>query len=195
VKLRSLVVRTIIAALCCVGVGAVVFQGAVVNYSSPRFAFVVFGVVGSIFFFALRETTLRNALALLVLLFALFAVVITRSLFQGEILGDVLFFIPVPLSVFLFFRLIYTTRPKNILNPLFLAAFVTSVTLVVRILHTATTGFPDNLASPPFLLGVLSDLLMAFLLGLGIGVGIEVTEHLHLEKEPGPRAEGSSQNQ
>jgi hypothetical protein len=185
----------LIAALCCVVVGAVVFQGAVVNYSSSHFVFVVFGAVGSIFFFALRETTLRNALALLALLFALFVVVITRSLFQGEILRDALFFIPVPLSVFLFYRWIYTKRPKKILNPLVLAALVTSVTLVVRILHTATTGFPENVASPPFLLGVLSDLLTAFLLGLGIGVGIEVTEHLHLENDMEPPSESSSRNQ
>jgi hypothetical protein len=170
---RFILSRSLIAVLCSILVGLIRYGTVVFNYQDHRFAFVVVGLAGALFFFTHQRLGIRSALALGFVCTIVNSALLTKRLFSSLVFYDILSFSLLFLALYVFRETVYR---KRIFHPLFnpivlgslmgLGAFLTSLTWIF--LHG---GLGDGR-----ILSVLHANLADFFIGLGIGIGIYLAD-------------------
>lgn len=166
--------NSVVALTTCLVMG-VIFNGwSVFSFHSTAFQFVIYGTLGSLFFFSLKASR-RDSLALLLVLFLVQTSLITRYHSSVFFLRDVIFFLAVSVATYIFF--IYFHRPgqrDKWLEPLILAVlFALSFFVALVALHVFKGVF---LSFEQLRFVIVPVMENGFLIGLGIGLGIVLVE-------------------
>jgi len=153
------------------------YQSRVFHPHDHAFIFVADAAVGALFFYALRVLTLRDALGLLFVIYLLYMGPLTHAFEYGATLPFTVFFVSVPLAVYVYHTMIFSRhRWENVFPPLILAGFWGSTTILARLcVDLPRAAFWQR----PFLdypVGILPDILMAIGVGFGVGVGFFLVE-------------------
>ncbi|HEY6952909.1 MAG TPA: hypothetical protein VI758_10910 [Bacteroidota bacterium] len=172
--ISKVIVNSVVAIVACLLVGIAFHGWSVFNPQSAAFEFVLFGSLGSLFFFSLKANR-RQSFAVLLVLFFIQSSLITKSYFSVYLLRDAVFFLAVSGATYLFF--IYFHRPAlrdKWLEPLILAVvFALSFFIALVALHVFR-GIFLSLEQLRFV--IIPVMENGFLIGLGIGLGIVLVE-------------------
>jgi hypothetical protein len=176
-KIGFIIIRSLVATICCVVIGLVFYRQQVWNIYYPAFRFVTYGVVGSLFFCSLLELGLRNAIAILVLLFFIEAEFILGSFEYGRLLNDIIYFTIAPLAVLVFYKVFHSkVQATTFFDPLILGGLFAGASTLARFvldIHRQTQVQYWAILRPWQL---VPDLAMSFLIGFGLGLGFFLTE-------------------
>ena len=181
--LRSIVSRSLIAAIICVLVGFLVYEGQVVNIRLATFQFVSTGVIGSTFFFTYRFGGIRPAFVLLLISFFLMTGLLTHG-YRNHVLDRDAFYIGgIGATMYLFGSRIYKQGNRlQWLSPIILGGLLGAFMLIITCLLVLIKGAPDNISFFGYMLRSWPIAGMEFMIGLGLGLGIVVTEFFAIGK-------------
>ncbi|MBF8296410.1 MAG: hypothetical protein HW389_2955 [Bacteroidetes bacterium] len=174
--------RSLVSIACCFVVGLIVFQWRVFHPYFLTSQFIMFGIVGSVFFYTLRVNR-RNAFAVLLVLFVVQVGLLFRDLRSAILLRDFIFFATLAAALYIFFIGFYmkTVRYRN-LQPLVLATlFAIAFSIATLILGLLDETFFRPLASSLFE-AILTNAKYEFLVGLGIGLGILLLDNGYVHR-------------
>jgi hypothetical protein len=176
-KIGFIIIRSLVATICCVVIGLVFYRQQVWNIYYPAFRFVTYGVVGSLFFCSLLELGLRNAIAILVLLFFIEAEFILGSFEYGRLLNDIIYFAIAPLAILVFYKVFHSkVQETTFFDPFILGALFAGASTLARFvldIHRQTQVQYWAILRP---WQMVPDLAMSFLIGFGLGLGFFLTE-------------------
>jgi hypothetical protein len=174
--------RSLVSIACCVVIGLIVFQWRVFNPFFWNSQLIMFGIIGSVFFYTLRINR-RNAFAVLLVLFVVQIGLLFRHLHTVTLLRDFIFFATLAAVLYIFFISFYTktVRYRN-LQPLVLATlFAISFSIATLIL-----GLLDETLFHPLWYSlpeaILTNAKYEFLVGLGIGLGILLLDNGYVHR-------------
>lgn len=175
----GIVLRSCIALACCVALGMVFYGWHILQSTNHAFAFVMYGIMGSVFFFALRYTNRTTALALLFAMFIIQGGLVTRSLTNSFILRDIVFITTLGIAIYLFWANYYSRRSGIVfLHPVVLGALLAALNLLgMTLLRYIERIAPDS-NLPEFLFWIFPVVSADFLIGFGIGLGIVAGDYL-----------------
>lgn len=174
--------RSLVSIACCFVVGLIVFQGRVFNSYFWTSQLIMFGIVGSVFFYSLRINR-RNAFAVLLVLFVMQFGLLFRHIQPIMLLRDIVYFSTLGVALYIFFVSFYTKTVKHrnlqplVLATLFALAFA-AATLLLDILDEALFHAPIYIRTD----AVLTNAKFEFLVGLGIGLGILLLDNGYVHK-------------
>jgi hypothetical protein len=173
-SLADIVGDSIVGVISCLFIGFVFHGWQIFNSANPAFEFLIAGVLGSLFFFTLK-VRVRDAFALLVVLFFLNSSLITKSFASSFFFRDLLFFAAVSCSVYVYFVYFYRSKKQERrIGPLILSTLFSLSFLVALILLHGIHGVPFSTEDIRFvIIPVVKD---GFLIGLGIGIGILIVD-------------------
>jgi len=174
--------RSLVSITCCFIVGLIVFQGSVFNSFFWRSQLIMFGIIGSVFFYTLRINR-RNAFAVMLVLYVLKFGLIFRQTQPTMLLRDFVFFATLAAALYIFFVSFYTktVRYRN-LQPLVLA----TIFAIAFPIATLVLGLLDEALFQPLTYSLTEGMLLnakyEFLVGLGIGLGILLLDNGYVRK-------------
>jgi hypothetical protein len=153
-------------------IGYIFYRSQIFNRHTAAFSFLVYGFIGSLFFYLLR-VKITDALAALVVLYAMNSAFITHATRLAYLLRDFVMIAAFSYAIFIFYHYFYSKSQKDRwLEPLILAAVIATFSLVATfiliLLHHAM--------SIVTLYWIYTIARLYFLLGLGLGIGIIVSE-------------------
>ena len=175
-KIIEFLLDALLAAAGAILVGLIFFGRGIFDSNRVGYQFLSFGIIGGILFSSFRFLKLWMA----AIIFAVFLVLNEAVLHLGNwdfIWQDVLYFLAMSSSIFLFAKYYMPRLAGTILSRLFavsgmFAVGFTIVTIVFYFIFAANPNIPRfNLAQM-----IYYDLAQGFLLGFGIGAGIEGAE-------------------
>jgi hypothetical protein len=174
--------RSLVSMICCLVFGLIVFQSNVFHPYFWTSQLVMFGIIGSVFFYTLRINK-RNAFAVLLVLFVVQFGLLFRHLQPIMLLSDFIFFGALAAALYIFFVSFYTksVRYRN-LQPLVLAALFAIIfaaaTLILGLLDETLFGLPRFSVLDAMLMNAKYECLV----GLGIGLGILLLDNGYVHK-------------
>ncbi len=164
--------RSLVSIACCFVVGLIVFQLRVFNLYFWTSQLIMFGIIGSVFFYTMRINR-RNAFAVLLVMFVLQFGLLFRHTQAIMLLRDIVYFSTLGAALYIFFVSFYikSVRYRN-LHPLVLATlFALAFSIATLVL-----GLLDEMLFHPLRYSlseaILTNAKYEFLVGLGIGLGI-----------------------
>jgi len=176
-KFGFIIIRSLVATICCVVIGLVFYRQEVWNIYYPAFRFVTYGVVGSLFFCSLRELGFRNAIAILLVLFFIEAEFVLGSFEYGRLFNDIIYFAIAPLAILVFYKVFHSkVQETTFFDPLILGALFAVASSLARFvldIHRQTQVQYWAIFRP---WRMVPDLAMSFLIGFGLGIGFFLTE-------------------
>jgi hypothetical protein len=164
--------KSLVSLFFCLILGAAVYQSLVFSLHSPSFQIVLYGLIGSLFFFSL-QINVRNSFALLLVMFVLQTGLLTRSSRLVYLARDALFVGAVGAALYIFFVSFYRS-PLQLrrLHPLVLGTiFVLSFSVATGLLELIAE-LPNGFSMKRLLWALQINAVNGFLVGLGIGLGI-----------------------
>lgn len=174
--------RSLVSIVCCFVVGLIVFQGRVFNPYFWTSQLIMFGIIGSVFFYTLRINR-RNAFAVLLVLFVVQFGLLLRHIQLAMLLRDVIYFSTLATALYIFFVSFYTktVRYRN-LQPLVLATlFAIAFTIATLALALLDFVMFHSLRSNLFY-AIETNAKYEFLVGLGIGLGVLLLDNGYVYK-------------
>ncbi len=186
--LRSILQKSFIATLITLLSGIIVYGFDVFEIHRPTFQFISTGILGSLFFFTLRNVGIRHALLVLVVSFVIMTGFLTRGYQHGLLLRDALYVAAVGATLFL-----YSTRvhrrdtPRQWLSPIILGGMLGAVMLLARILLALAMPSIGQARAAVFFPHIWPDIIMNIVVGIGLGTGIVACDSLPPESRPSPR--------
>lgn len=164
--------KSLVSVFFCLILGVAFYQWLLFNIHYPSFQIVLYGILGSLFFFSL-QVNVRNSFALLLVMFVVQSGLLTRSFRLGLLTRDIVFVAAVGASIYLYFIAFYRrTLQLRHLHPLVLGTmFVLAFSLATVILELIERRIP-GLSGGRLLWALQINAINGFLIGLGIGVGI-----------------------
>ena len=167
--LNSMVVRMVSGIICCLMLGFIFFGFRVFTIGHAPFQFTAYGLVGSISFSLFAFRRYRDALFVLLLLFALnIALVGTAYLFTHLLSFGSVVAVTYIFSRYYFFEL----GNLKLARPLILAG-------LLSILYLLITAFLGMFYETDIVrVAVFGNMPYGFLVGLGLGLGFELAEFL-----------------
>jgi hypothetical protein len=170
--ITEIIIRSLVSVLCCLAVGSIFYQSLIFNYHAGAFSVPMFGFIGSVFFYSLR-VNIKNAFAVLLVLFVMDSALITHATKLTFLLRDLFYIGALSAAIFIFFKYFYNKNEKERwLEPLILstlvAVFILGAAFLSLIIFNALRAI-----SLPWIYNIAK---LYFLIGLGIGIGITVTE-------------------
>lgn len=143
----------------------------------PAFRFVTYGIVGSLFFFTLRDLGFRNALAVLVVLFFFESTILWGSFEHGRLLNDAISFVIAPLAIGMFTWLFHSkVKVITVFDPFILGTMFAATGALTRIALDMQRQVPVQYWTIFRPWQLAPDLARGFLIGAGLGVGFLLTE-------------------
>lgn len=179
----SVLTNSFISVVCSLLLG-VAFNGLEVFVpQSTAFEFVVYGILGSLFFFTLR-INVRNAFAILLILLFVNVGLVNKSWGSVFLIRDVIFFFVVSASIYFFFVFFYRPmRQDKKLEPLIFATVYGLAFLVSWfLLHLTFNAFRKMDSFEEVRFSLVPLLENGFLIGLGVGLGILIVDLRLVEK-------------
>jgi hypothetical protein len=153
-------------------IGYIFYRSQIFNRYTGAFSFLIYGFIGSLFFYLLR-VNINDALAALVVLSIMNSAFITHATRVVYLLRDFIMIGAFSSAIFIFYQYFYSKSQKDRwLEPLILSAVVAMFSLVATFLLVLI----HNAVSIVTLYWIYSIARLYFLIGLGIGVGIIVSE-------------------
>lgn len=174
--------RSLVSIACCFVVGLIVFQWRVFNLYFWTSQLIMFGIIGSVFFYTLRINR-RNAFAVLLVLFVVQFGLLFRHIQPAMLVRDVIYFTTLGAVLYVFFISFYTktVRYRN-LQPLVLATLFA----IGFAIATLALGFLDSVLFHPLrsnlLYAIETNTKYEFLVGLGIGLGVLLLDNGYVHK-------------
>ena len=174
--------RSLVSIVGCFVVGLIVFQWRVFHPYFWTSQLIMFGIVGSVFFYTLRINR-RNAFAVLLVLFVVQFGLLFRDLRPIMLLRDFIFFATLAAALYIFFIGFYTKTVRyRHLQPLVLATlFAIAFSIATLMLGLLDETFFHPLASS-LSEAILTNAKYEFLVGLGIGIGILLLDNGYVHK-------------
>lgn len=177
--LRSILQKSLVTALVCLLAGIVIYGLNVFDIHRATFQFVSTGILGSLFFFTLRQAGVRHSVLVLFLFFVIMTGLLTNGYRHGLLLRDAVYVAAVGITLFLFSSRIYRKdHPHQWLSPMILGALMGAVMLLTTLLLALGTNLPKATSLSSVLLSIWPVVVMNFVIGLGLGTGIIVCEYL-----------------
>jgi hypothetical protein len=174
----------LIAAPVCLLAGVAVYGFNVFDIHRAAFQFVSTGILGSLFFFTLRQTGIRHALLVLLLFFIIMTGLLTRGYRHGMLFRDALYVAAVGVALYLFSSRIYRKEDaRRWLHPIILGALMGALMMFTMLLLALIIHLPGPMSWPALFEQLWPVVVMNFVVGLGLGTGIVLSEHL--EHSPG----------
>ena len=171
-KLWFILRASVIPVACSIIIGLIFYPSRVFHPHDHAFIFVADAAVAALFFYSLRVFTLKDALGLLFVIYLLYMGPLTHALQYGATVPFTVFFVSVPLAVYVYHTMIFSRhRWENVFPPLILAGFWGSTTILARLCVDLPRG---AFWQRPFLdypVLILPNILMAIGVGFGVGVG------------------------
>ena len=181
---RAIAVETFFAAAVCTSLGLLVYGLDVLNIYRHKFVFISYGLTGAFTFYSLRRLRPRDTLIFVLVIFLFQSVLLTRSVSNGKLLLDFIFFVPIPMSCAIFFWS-YRKRGHEVVlyDPLILGAFAAATIAIARAFVTLKwmiAGIEGAwLSNPASLLG---EVIESFLIGAGLGIGFWLLDRTSVKK-------------
>jgi hypothetical protein len=177
--LKSILQNSLIAALVCLLAGIMVYGFDVFDIHRTAFQFVSTGILGSLFFFTLRQAGIRHALLVLLVFFIIMTGLLTQGYRHGMLLRDALYVTAVGLTLYLFSSRIYRKEdPRRWLYPVILGALMGALMMFTTVLLALIIHLPGTMSWAAFFPHIWPVIAMNFVIGLGLGTGFVLCEHL-----------------
>jgi hypothetical protein len=169
--------KSLVSVVFCFILGSALYQSPLYNIHYPGFQIVIYGVLGSLFFYSL-QINIRNAFAVLLVMFVLLSGLLTKSYRLGFLTRDALFVSAVGAAVYIYFESFYRRSLQfRRLHPLVLGTtFVLSfsvVTAIAELIGPSASGYSGK----RLLWALQINATNGFVVGLGIGLGILVIDN------------------
>jgi hypothetical protein len=176
--ITEVVVRSFISLICCMVIGYIFYESRIFNRHASTFSILVYGLIGSIFFYTMR-IDIKNAFAALLVLFVIDSAFITHATRLSYLLRDIFCIGALSTAIYTFYQYFYNkSKNERWLEPLILSALVAVFALVATlILVIINRGL--NVVTFQWIYYITK---LYFLIGLGIGIGIILTEEPYLDK-------------
>lgn len=185
--LRSILQRSFIATLITLLSGIIVYGFDVFEIHRPTFQFISTGILGSLFFFTLRNVGLRHALLVLFVFFFIMTGFLTRGYQHGLLLRDALYVAAVGVALFLFSSRVHRKdNPRHWLSPIILGALLGAVMLLALLLLALAMPLIGQTRPTVFFPHIWPDIIMNIVVGIGLGTGIVACDSLPPESRPSP---------
>jgi hypothetical protein len=177
--LRSILQKSLVTALVGLLAGIIIYGLPVFDIHRTTFQFVSTGILGSLFFFTLRQAGMRHALLVLFLFYVIMTGLLTNGYRHGMLLRDAVYVAAVGITLFLFSSRIYRKdQPHQWISPIILGALMGAVMLVATLLLALGRQLPGDVRLINVFRGIGPVVVMNFIIGLGLGTGIIVSEYL-----------------
>jgi hypothetical protein len=177
--LKSILRNSLIATLVCLLAGVIVYGFNVFDIHRTAFQFVSTGILGSLFFFTLRQAGIRHALLVLLVFFIIMTGLLTRGYQHGMLLRDALYVVSVGISLYLFSSRVYHNEdPRRWLYPVILGAVMGALMMFTTLLLALIIRLPGPMSWSAFFQHIWPVVVMNFVVGLGLGTGFVLSEHL-----------------
>ena len=171
-SLADITIKTFISLLCCMVIGYIFYHSQIFNRHAGTFSFLIYGFIGSLFFYLLR-VKINDALAALVVLYIMNSAFITHATRLAYLLRDFVMIGAFSSAIYIFYQYFYSKSQKDRwLEPLILSAVVATFSLIA----TFVLVIAHKAVSIVTLYWIYSIAKLYFLIGLGLGVGILVSE-------------------
>lgn len=171
----------ILVSLCCFLLGFLRYRFEVFHSHSLASIFPIYGLVSAPIFYALRDYTMRVALAMFLLII---------------FLDEFLLFYPVPLydffygcsmafaravALYIFLRKFYLKNSRSLIHPLTLGVLISVCTFIVQFLF-ALPSRDFSIVTSDYWEHSYHQLAPRFLAGIGLGAGIWIADHPKITK-------------
>jgi hypothetical protein len=177
--LRSILQKSFVTALVCLLAGIIIYGLRVFDIHRPTFQFVSTGILGSLFFFTLRQAGVRHAFLVLLLFYVIMTGLLTNGYRHGMLLHDAVYVAAVGIALFLFSSRIYhRDDPHQWISPIILGALMGAVMLLATLLLALGGHLPGDVPLLSVFRGIGPVVIMNFVIGLGLGTGIIMCEYL-----------------
>ena len=190
-KWKQFLLMALLAAVGSMLVGVVFFGHNIFDKNRVGFQFLSFGIIGGFLFSSFRYLRLWIAGVVVVVLLVLNEALLHSGNWDF-IWQDVLYYVAVSVSLFIFAEYYFTKLAGVALSRLLTVSSLMSVTftIVTVIFYFVFLGNPSI---PRFNLSqmVYYDLAQGFLLGLGLGAGIEAADYVIRKTTRTPERSGS----
>jgi hypothetical protein len=164
--------KSLVSLFFCLILGAAVYQSLVITPHYPSFQILLYGLIGSLFFFSL-QINVRNSFAFLLVMFVLQTGFLTRPYGPVYLARDALFVGAVGAALYVFHIFFYrSTLQLRSLHPLVLGTmFVLSFSIATGLLELIAE-LPSGFSMRRFLWALQINAVNGFVVGLAIGLGI-----------------------
>jgi hypothetical protein len=175
-SIKKILFNSLVPIVCCILLGLIRYGWIIFSFHSHSFVFIAYGIIGSLFFFTLRDLGLRQAL--FVALILAFASELLTKPQQSPLrfVSGLLFVAALIISIFVYYKYFYLKNRRSLLNP-FVLLFV-----LVMLFHIVQLGF--TLIHPVklrltwgFWFEIFGSLIPTAMTGFGIGIGIWISDH------------------
>lgn len=185
--LRSIIQKSFIATLVTLLAGIIVYGLDVFEIHRPTFQFISTGILGSLFFFTLRNVGIRHALMVLFVFFFIMTGFLTRGYQHGMLLRDALYVAAVGATLFLYSSRVHRTdNPRQWLSPIILGALLGAVMLLALILLALAMPLIGQTRPAVLFPHIWPDIIMNMVVGIGLGTGIVACDSLPPDSRPSP---------
>lgn len=180
--ITDVVGKSLVAILCCLILGFILYQWRLFNLYTPSAQIVLYGVIGSLFFFTLRISR-RNSFAVLLVLFVIHLGLLLNQLRFASIAQQSVFYAAVASALYVFFAVFYRRAiTYRSLYPLVLATlFAMTFFLATGILFLYQLAVPTY-PSQQILQALEINVTNGFVIGLGIGLGVLIIDNGYLRR-------------
>jgi hypothetical protein len=176
--ITEIAIRTLVSFICCLLIGYIFYQSRIFNRFANASSIPVFGFIGSIFFYSMR-VNIKNAFAVLLVLFVMNSAFITHATRLPYLLRDLFNIGALSAAIYIFHQYFYNKSQKERwLEPLILSALVATFTLAV----TFILVIMNKVVNVVTFYWIYSIAKLYFLIGLGIGIGIMLSEEPYSDK-------------
>ncbi len=177
--LRSVLVKTVITTLVCLLAGIIVYGFGVFEIHRPTFQFISTGILGSLFFFTMREAGIRHAVLVLFFFFIVMTGFLTEGYRHGLLLRDAVYVAAVGIALFLYSTRIHRRdQRRQWLFPIILGALLGAVMLLATLFLALITPQVREMHAPGLLPRIWPVAAMNFVVGIGLGTGIAVCDYI-----------------
>lgn len=164
------ILHIIIPVIICIIPGYVVYPQYIFKPYISTFQIVTTAFMGSVFLASVKVTGIKNSIGILIILMVLNSMLLTKPVDSGNVSRDLFHYAALFLSVYFFFRVIYTKTPPA-LYPLYMtvifAASYFSAIAILFLLKSTEKSMPLNDFSLAVVFPALVDAMIGFCLGLG----------------------------
>ena len=162
--------HTIIPVVCCLISGYILYPEFIFKPYLSTFQIITTAFMGSIFLASLKITRIKNSIGILLILFVLNSMLLTKPIESGYVLRDVFHYAGLLFSIIFFFRIFYSKSPPA-LYPVYTAVIFAVVFFIaisiLSILKSIKMGEPLIYYFETVFYPVAIDTLIGFCIGVG----------------------------
>jgi hypothetical protein len=176
----DIVCKSLVSVCFCLILGVALYQSFLFSVSYSSFQIVLYGIIGSLFFFSL-QINVRNSFALLLAMFVLQCGLLSRPSHWQWLIREATFTAAVAGSLYVYYNSFYrrTAQLRTIhplvLGTIFVLAFSLATVIVGLMEWQAISFLGRRLCS-----AVQVNAVNGFVIGLGIGLGILTIDNGYL---------------